>query len=144
MSILRFKFLLSQLRLDDKAVRAEARMRDKFAAAREVFELFNEACSAALQVGEELCFDETLYPNRGKGFSFQQYMKAKPAKYGFLYRSLNDAVHAYTYRTHIYAGKPQGTPTEDYIKGVEETVLAVLGRYATKKEVKGRNITFDR
>jgi hypothetical protein len=117
MSSLRFKFLISHLRLDDKARREEARVHDKFAAAREIFEMFNEACTDALQVGPEMCFDETMYANRGRGFSFKQYMKAKPAKYGFVYRSLNDAVHAYTYRSHIYAGKPPGTPTEHYIQG---------------------------
>jgi hypothetical protein len=43
MSCQRFKFLLAHLRLDDKALREEARGHDKFAAAREIFELFNEA-----------------------------------------------------------------------------------------------------
>jgi hypothetical protein len=98
MSCARFKFLLSHLRLDDKADRDRARERDKFAPAREVFNIFNEACTEHLQCGGELCFDETLYPNRGRGFSFKQYMPAKPAKYGFLYKSLNDSVRAYTYR----------------------------------------------
>jgi hypothetical protein len=64
MSCLRFKFLLSHLRLDDRSVRDEARRHDKFAAAREIFEDFNQGCTDALQVGEELCVDETLYPNR--------------------------------------------------------------------------------
>lgn len=31
---------------------------------REVFELFNDACSRALQCGPEICIDETLYKNR--------------------------------------------------------------------------------
>jgi hypothetical protein len=34
-----------------------------------------QACTEALQCGPELCFDETLYANRGRGFSFKQYMK---------------------------------------------------------------------
>jgi hypothetical protein len=42
MSCQRFKFLLAHLRLDNKALREEARRHDKFAAAREIFELFNE------------------------------------------------------------------------------------------------------
>jgi hypothetical protein len=71
-------------------------------------------------------------------------MKAKPARAGFLYRSLNDGSRPYTYRTHIYAGKPQETPTDNYIKGVEECVIQTLGRYAAKKEVKGRNLVTDR
>lgn len=144
MSLARFKFLLSHLRLDRKADRDTNKESDKFAAAREVFNLFNEACTKHLQCGDELCFDETLYPNRGRGFSFKQYMPAKPSKYGFLYKSLNDGIRAYTYRCHIYAGKPAKEPTEDYIQGVEETVMELLRRYKQKHEIKGRNITFDR
>jgi hypothetical protein len=71
-------------------------------------------------------------------------MKDKPSKYGFLFRSLNDAIRAYTYRAHIYAGRPARDPTEDYIQGIEEQVVETLGRYAARKEVKGRNLTTDR
>jgi hypothetical protein len=34
-----------------------------------------------------------------------------------IFRSLNDAVRAYTYRSDIYAGKPAEEPTEYYVKG---------------------------
>jgi hypothetical protein len=71
-------------------------------------------------------------------------MKAKPAKFGFLYRSLNDARRAYTYRSHICAGKPPSAPTEHYVQGVEEVFMRTLKLYAAKKEVKGRNISHDR
>jgi hypothetical protein len=49
--------------------------------------------------------------------SFRQFMPAKPGKYGFLFRSLNDSVHAYTYRSHIYAGCPVAEPSEHYVSG---------------------------
>jgi hypothetical protein len=117
MSCNRFQFLLSHLRFDDITIRTEAREHDKFCAARVVLELFNDACTAALQCGESICVDECLYPTRGRGFAGRQYLKDKPRKYGMLYRSLNDSKHAYTYRTHIYAGRPAGTPTENYIQG---------------------------
>jgi hypothetical protein len=35
-------------------------------------------------------------------------------------------------------------PTVYINQGVEETVLKVLGRYASTHEVKGRNLTIDR
>jgi hypothetical protein len=50
--------------VDDKSVREVNKTSDKFAAARKLFEDFNKACTDALQCGDELCFDETLYPNR--------------------------------------------------------------------------------
>ena len=84
---------------------------------REVFELFNEACSAALQCGPELAVDETLYANRGRGLAFKQFLPQKPRKYGFLFKSLGDSVHAYIYRSHIYAGRPTKEPTDHYIQG---------------------------
>jgi hypothetical protein len=68
----------------------------------------------------------------------------KPAKFGFLYRSLNDSKRAYTYRSHICAGKPISNPTEHYIQNIEEIVIATVGKYAEKKEVRGRNLTGDR
>jgi hypothetical protein len=42
MSCNRFRHLLSHLRLDNRAERDRARLHDKFAAAREIFELFNQ------------------------------------------------------------------------------------------------------
>jgi hypothetical protein len=65
---------------------------------RQVFDYFNDACSRALQCGPELCIDETLYANRGRGFSFKQFNPLKPSKYGFLYKSLGDSIYAYIYR----------------------------------------------
>ncbi len=64
MSCRRFTYLLSHLRLDNKATRDVDKLRDKFAPAREVFELFNNACSKAMQCGPDLCIDETLFANR--------------------------------------------------------------------------------
>lgn len=85
-----------------------------------------------------------LPPHHGIFQFIDPCLKAKPAKYGFLYKSLCDSIRAYTYRSHIYAGRPTLEPTEDYIKGVEETVIQTIGRYAEKNEVKGRNLTTDR
>ncbi len=45
-------------------------------------------------------------------------MPQKPGKYGFLFRSLNDSVHAYTYRSNIYAGCPVEEPNEHYVSGM--------------------------
>lgn len=64
MSRHRFTYLLAHLRMDDKTLRDAARERDKFAAAREILELFNKQCAKAMQCGDYICFDETLYPNR--------------------------------------------------------------------------------
>jgi hypothetical protein len=44
----------------------------------------------------------------------------------------------------IYAGRPAEEPTENYVVGVEETVVELLRRYGAKNELKGRNLTTDR
>jgi hypothetical protein len=70
-AIVRFKFLLSHLRFDNAGIREQAKKRDKFAPAREILTLFNLACAKAMQCGTSLTVDETLYPNRGRGFTFK-------------------------------------------------------------------------
>jgi hypothetical protein len=62
-------------------------------------------------------------------------MPDKPAKYGFLFKALGDAVYAYIYRTNIYAGKPVQEPTEYYIQGKRpwHTVDAVSFNCADQK-----------
>jgi hypothetical protein len=145
MSANRFTFLLSHLRLDDIAVRDEARLRDKFAAARDLLEMFNIQLAKVMQCGEYLAFDETLYAHRGQGYGFRIFMGNKPWKYGILYRSLNDALVAYTYQVHVCAGKPAGEPTEHYVQGAAMTIVKCLDAYiAQGNEVKGRNLTIDR
>jgi hypothetical protein len=144
MSLKRFQFLLSHIRLDDIAVREERRLHDKFQPAREIFEMFNDACTEALQCGDQICIDEALYRTFGTGFDFSQFSPLKPAKKGILYRVLSDSRLPYTFRAIIYAGRPVAEPTENYMVGIEETVCELLRRYGAKNELKGRNLTTDR
>ncbi len=69
--MIRFKFLLAHLHFDNAAVWDAARRHDRFAPAREILTLFNKACAKNMQCGANLTVDETLYPNRGRGFSFK-------------------------------------------------------------------------
>ena len=54
---------------------------DRFAAMREVFEVFNYECMYCLVLSDYLYLDGTLYPIRTQ-ISFKQYNPNKPAKYG--------------------------------------------------------------
>jgi len=58
--------------------------------------------------------------NNKSGFSFDSYRYelslGKPWKFGILYRSLNDSEVPYTYRVFACAGKPEGEPTDDYVR----------------------------
>ena len=46
---------------------------------------------------------------------------------------------------HVCAGKPEGEPSEHYVRGAQESVIRNLENYQRAgNELKGRNITTDR
>ena len=142
MSKHRFSFLLSVITFDDAEKRPEEWKTDRFAACREITNLFNDRMKTVLVPSEYLSIDETLYPMRHQ-IAFRQYNPNKPAKYGLLYKSLNDARFPFTYQTNPYCGKPVAgngpyylTATEEYIKTLVEAMPV--------NNMKGRNISMDR
>ena len=86
----RFKFLMANVRFDDEETRAERWSSDRFAAFREVFEMFSTQCGKVVSPDDYLSLDETLYPMRNQ-VSFKQFNPSKPAKYGLLFKSINAA-----------------------------------------------------
>ena len=91
---------------------------------------------------EYLSIDETLFAMRHQ-IGFRQYNPNKPAKYGLLYKSLNDARFPFTYQIIPYSGKPVDgdgpyylKTTEDYVKNLVESIPG--------RNLKGRNISMNR
>lgn len=69
----RFKFLHAVLAFDDGAENRRPRyVLDKFAAVREVFEMFNQSCARVLVPEAFLTIDESLYASRVK-IAFRQF-----------------------------------------------------------------------
>ena len=93
------------LSLDDKSTREERWKKDRFAAAREVFEHWNDNCGLALQMNEFVTIDECQYATRMR-VAFKTYNLSKPAKYGLLYKCLNEVIYPFTQRSEAFAGKP--------------------------------------
>jgi hypothetical protein len=143
MSAKRFCFLHANLSFDDSNTRRERWAHDRFAAIREIFELFNEICSSTLNPNEYVALDETLYPCRTH-ISFKQYNSNKPAKYGLLFKSINAVGYAYTFRAAVYSGKPEGEPGPYYITGIFPLVTSLVEQLESHVSIKGRNITMDR
>ncbi|XP_071056485.1 piggyBac transposable element-derived protein 4-like [Onthophagus taurus] len=85
-----FKFLLYCLRFDSKTTREERRASDKFAAFREVWDLFISNCKENYTPSEYVTVDETLLSFRGRA-PFKMYLPSKPDKYGLKIISLCDA-----------------------------------------------------
>ena len=104
--------------------------------------MLNDQMKSVLLPSEYFPNDETLYAMHHQ-IGFRQYNPTKPAKYGLLYNSLNDARFPFTYRVIPYCGKPVDgngsdypNPTEDYVNHLVESMPAV--------SMKGRNISMDR
>ena len=83
--------------------------------------------------------DETLYPMRSN-VAFKQYNTDKPAKYGVLFKSLNDARHSYTYRSLVYAGKSNKQPSPFYVYGTQIYIKKLVTSLEEGNSLQGRNI----
>ena len=138
----RFEFLRKMIAFDDKDTRKKLFKSDRFAAVRNIFEIFNGNCSRALNPDFFLCLDETLYSYREK-IGFQQYNPCKPTRHGILFNSINSAKYPYTHRVVVCAGKPEGTPGEFYAPGVLPTVKSLVCGLSSVFPLEGTNLTMD-
>ena len=77
--------------------------------------------------------------------SFKQYNPDKPAKYGILFKSLNDYRFPFTYKLLVYAGKPKvQDDTPYFISGTENNVKSLVTRTQSDLPLEGRNISMER
>ena len=143
MSESRFRFLQRMITFDDKNTRKNRHKSDRFAAFREIFEMFNDNCSRGLNTDGYICIDETLYPSRQK-ISFRQYDPMKPARYGILIKSINSVLRPFTHRIFVYAGKPEGTPGEYYITDIIPVVKSLICGLSALVPLEGNNLTVDK
>ena len=71
---------------------------------RNFFESANNNFRKALQPGAYLIIDETLYVTRNQ-ISFKQYNPSKQARYGVVYKSINEALIPFTFVTAVLGRK---------------------------------------
>ena len=77
--------------------------------------------------------------------AFKQFNPLKPAKYGMLHKSINDARFPYTYKINVYASKPAAGSGPYYIvDGVQGYVKDLINRFNSERKNGGRNVTMDR
>ncbi|XP_023220256.1 piggyBac transposable element-derived protein 4-like [Centruroides sculpturatus] len=137
MSEKRFKFLLCNLRFDDKNLRKERIKTDKLAAVRDMVDIFVKSCQKNYSISEYCTIDEKLEGFRGR-CGFRQYMPKKPQRYGIKIYVLADARMYYTYNFEIYCGKQPEGPYS--ISNSPDQVVKRLINPITKS---GRNLTVD-
>ena len=116
---------------------------DRYAAFRDMFELFNSNCSKHVIPDDFLTLDETLYAMRTH-IAFKQFNPNKPAKYGLLFKSINSSRYRFTFITAAYAGKPKGVAGRFYVPGTDDIVIDLVTRLKRFVNLRGRNISYDR
>ena len=108
-----------------------------------LLEAFNRNCLKHVIPSEYLSIDETLYPMRNQ-ILIKQYNPNKLAKYGLLFKSLNDSRFPYTYDSLVYAGKPEQGNGPYYIDNIEDYIKTLVQTTGSKLPLEGRNISMDR
>ena len=134
---------ISNIMFDDPVERVTNWPLDRFTAIRNFYEMFNGNCLRYVILSEFLSIDETLYPMRTQ-ISIKQYNPNKPAKYGLLFKSINDARFPYTYQGVVYTGKPESGDGPHYISGTENYIKNLVEKMDRRLPLAGRNITMDR
>ncbi|XP_018020533.1 uncharacterized protein LOC108676889 isoform X2 [Hyalella azteca] len=135
MSANRFGFLLDNICFDDINTRADRLPFDKFAAMRDVFEMFNRNCGSALDLCDYLSLNETVYPCRTV---LGQETPSKPAQPCLHFQSINSAKFPYTYQTFVPCGKPEKTPAPYHTQGsvaIAKRLIDDLGKYSNLESV---------
>lgn len=96
----RFEFLINCVRFDEKATREERKINDKFAAIRQIWDLFERCCRKNYTPSEFVTIDESLLGFRGR-CPFKMYIPNKPDKYdGLKLVTMCDA------KTYMCSAKP--------------------------------------
>ncbi|XP_031594040.1 piggyBac transposable element-derived protein 4-like [Oreochromis aureus] len=108
MSHKRFRYISRAMRFDNKLSR---RHDDKFAAFRQVWDLWTSRLIMLFNPDQDLTVDEQLVPFKGR-CGFRQYMPKKPAKYGIKIWAACDTKTSYAWRLQVYTGKAAGAPPE--------------------------------
>ena len=143
MSKNRFRFLIDHICFNNPQERTQLWETDRFAAVREIWEIFNSNLSKHVAPSEYLSIDETLYPMRQQ-IAFHKYNTNKPHRYGLLLKSLNDARFPYTYKAVPYAAKPKAGDGPYYLKSTIDYIKYLVTKMEADQPITGRTILTDR
>ena len=138
-----FRFLKGHICFDDPQESTRLWETDRFAAVREIWEIFNSNILKYVAPSEYLSIDETLYPMRQQ-IAFRQYNTNKPHHYGLLLKSLNDARFPYAYKAVPYAAKPKAGDSPYYLKSTINYIEYLITEMEADQPITGRTISTDR
>ena len=139
----RFKFLKRMITFDDEETRRSRYKSDRFAAFRDVFEMFSNNCSRALNPDLYLCVDETVYSHKWKLFGVQNH-SLRQAPSGIVFKSINSVSYPYIHRITVCTGEPEGTPGEFYVPSGSPVIKSLVSGLSSLCPLDGNNITVDK
>ena len=102
MSKHRFKAIQSFLKVCNSATENNAA--DKLCKVRFLHDYIRRKCQKLYQPYQNVSIDERMVRNRGR-FSFRQFIKDKPTRWGMKLWVLADSRSGYTYDFEVYTGK---------------------------------------
>jgi len=103
MSKFRFRQLLCFLKISDFETEKPG---DKLCKVRFLFDMIRRKCMNLYQPGMNVSIDERMVRNKGR-YSFRQYIRDKPTKWGMKLWVLADSKTGYTYNFDVYLGKTE-------------------------------------
>ena len=138
----RFKFLCKRMKFSNNLYIDHNWKNDRFAAMPKIFELWNNNLMKPMNPSEYMTLDKTLLASKHQ-LAFVTYNPRKSAKYGVNFKSVNDARFPYTYRTSVYAGKPQNGAGPFYVQGTDNLVKDLVTSVHNQSNCRGKNFTMD-
>ena len=103
----RFRALLTFLDIADYAKEDP----DKLRRIRKFYDHFRNRCQALFQPHKNVSIDERMVKSKAR-FSFKQYIKNKPVKFGFKVFALCDSATSYLVNFKIYTGRDNAQQSE--------------------------------
>ena len=142
MSKNRFRFRKGHICFNNSQERTQLWETDRFAAVREIWEIFNSNLSKHVASSEYLSIHETLYPMRQQ-YAILQYNPNKPHRHGLLLKSLNDARFPYTYKAVPYVAKPKAGDGPFYLKSIIDYIKYLVNEMEADQPFTSRTISTD-
>jgi hypothetical protein len=122
MTRFRFQQILCFLKVSNRSTEVT---NDKITKVRFLFDFIRRKCMKLYQPGPNISIDERMVRNKGR-YSFRQYIRDKPTKWGMKLWVLADSISGYTYDFDIYLGKTGNVPTLGITYGVVMKLVSSL------------------
>uniref|UniRef100_A0A672YRK9 PiggyBac transposable element-derived protein domain-containing protein n=1 Tax=Sphaeramia orbicularis TaxID=375764 RepID=A0A672YRK9_9TELE len=146
-----FRLINTCLRFEDRQARSPHMRRDKLAALRDLWEMWNARLPVLYNPGQDVCVDEQLIPFQGRCF-FRRFHPKNPAKNGLKVWVTCDVDTCYAWRMSVDTGQQAGARMDrnrgkrvvldmtEGLSGVTVTCDSLVSSFALGEELLQRNV----